>query len=329
MKKSILITFILVCIIPSLLLGIFHISDGTKNNLSIDDLGLEVTTEPSNQEAEIKQENNISISVLKNNKTVEMPLEEYVVSVVLAEMPADFDIEALKAQAVAAHTFALHRKATNSDKEYDITDDFALDQAFITESDAREKWGENADEYIKKIKTAVSDTQNLALTYNGEIALAAYHAISFGKTEDCKNVWGGSRPYLTSVISIGDKLSPNFISTKTVSVAEFKALFPTLNLTDNPKDYFKDIQKTDAGTVKTLTVCGNQISGSEIRKALDLRSACFNVSQKDNTFTFTVYGYGHGVGMSQNGANYMAQQGADYKEILYHYYKGCKIEEIK
>ncbi len=265
----------------------------------------------------------------ETNVVEDITYADYIFGVVAAEMPALYEIEALKAQAVAAHTFALHRKATNSDKEYDITDDFTLDQAFITEGAAREKWGENADEYIKKIKTAVSDTQNLALTYNGEIALAAYHAISFGKTEDCKNVWGGSRPYLTSVISIGDKLSPNFISTKTVSVAEFKALFPTLNLTDNPKDYFKDIQKTDAGTVKTLNVCDHQISGSEIRKALDLRSACFDVSQKDNTFTFTVYGYGHGVGMSQNGANYMAQQGADYKEILYHYYKGCKIEEIK
>lgn len=272
---------------------------------------------------------NFKILRTNTNEVEDIPYLDYIFGVVAAEMPALYEIEALKAQAVAAHTFALHRKAANAEKDYDITDDFTLDQAFITENEARERWGANADEYVKKIKAAVNDTQNLALTYDGEIALAAYHAISFGKTEDCQNVWGGSRPYLTSVSSIGDKLSPNFISTKTVTVNEIKALFPKLNLTDNPDDYFKSIKKTDAGTVKTLTVCGNKIRGSEIRKNLDLRSSCFDITQNNDTFTFTVYGYGHGLGMSQNGANYMAQQGADFKEILCHYYVGCKIEEIK
>ena len=255
--------------------------------------------------------------------------DDYIFGVVAAEMPALYEIEALKAQAVAAHTFALHRKATNSGKDYDITTDFTQDQAFITVDGAREKWGDKADEYIERIKTAVMDTKNLALTYNGEIALSVYHAISFGKTEDCQNVWGGSRPYLTSVSSIGDKLSPNYISNKTITLAEFKALFSEFKLSDNAAEYFKNIKKTDAGTVKSLTVCGNEIKGSEIRKRLGLPSACFDVKCENNAFNFTTYGYGHGVGMSQNGANYMAQQGADFKEILCHYYKGCKIEEIK
>lgn len=263
------------------------------------------------------------------NKVEEITYEDYIFGVVAAEMPALYEIEALKAQAVAAHTFTLHRKNTNKDKGYDITDNFKVDQAFITIESAREKWGDNADEYVKKIKSAVSDTQNLALTYNGEIILSAYHAISSGKTEDCQNVWGGSRPYLTSVLSIGDKLSPNYISTKEITLQEVKALFPDLKLTDNTSDYFKGITKTDAGTVKTLTICGNEISGSTLREKLDLHSSCFDVSCKNGVFTFTVYGYGHGVGMSQNGANYMAQQGADFKEILCHYYKGCKIENIK
>ncbi|MBO5210807.1 MAG: stage II sporulation protein D [Clostridia bacterium] len=265
----------------------------------------------------------------ETNEISEILYDDYIFGVVAAEMPALYEIEALKAQAVAAHTFALHRRVTNSDKGYDITNDFTQDQAFITEAAAREKWGENADEYIEKIKTAVNDTKNLALTYNGEIALSVYHAISFGKTEDCQNVWGGSRPYLTSVSSIGDKLSPNYISNKTVTLAEFKSVFSELTLSDNIADYFKNIVKTDAGTVKALTVCGNEIKGSEIRKKLDLQSACFEVKYENDAFQFTVYGYGHGVGMSQNGANYMAQQGADFSEILCHYYQGCKIEEIK
>ncbi len=265
----------------------------------------------------------------QTNEITEITYNDYIFGVVAAEMPALYEIEALKAQAVAAHTFALHRKNTNSDKEYDITNDFTIDQAFITEAAAREKWGDKADEYIEKIKTAVNETKNLALTYGGEIALSVYHAISFGKTEDCQNVWGEGRPYLVSVSSIGDKLSPNYISTKTVTLAEFKSAFSELNLSDNPTDYFKSPHKTEAGATKSVTVCGNEISGSEIRKRLDLQSACFEVKYENDAFQFTVYGYGHGVGMSQNGANYMAQQGADFSEILCHYYQGCKIEEIK
>ena len=119
------------------------------------------------------------------------------------------------------------------------------------------------------------------------------------------------------------------LSTKTVTLSDFKSCFSELNLSNNPTDYFKNIQKTDAGTVKTITVCGNEMTGSEIRKKLNLQSSCFEVKYENDAFQFTIYGYGHGVGMSQNGANYMAQQGADFREILCHYYQGCKIEEIK
>lgn len=265
----------------------------------------------------------------ETNKVEEISYEDYIFGVVAAEMPALYETEALKAQAVAAHTFALYRKATNSDKDYDITDNFKIDQAFITIDSAQNKWGENADEYTKKIRSAIKETKNLALTYNGEIILAVYHAISSGTTESCKNVWGSDRPYLISVSSIGDKLSNNYISTKEMSLQEIQKLFADLKLTNNPEDYFKNITKTEAGTVKSLTLCNNQISGYTLRKKLDLRSSCFDVSFKNNLFTFTVYGYGHGVGMSQNGANYMAQQGSDFKEILSHYYSGCKIEEIE
>lgn len=277
---------------------------------------------------EVTPQKSFKILRSETGKIEEISYDDYIFGVLAAEMPASYEIEALKAQAIAAHTFALHRKVTNSNKDYDITDDFTVDQAFITEEKAREKWGDNANKYIEKLRSAVNDTKNFAITYNGEIALSVYHAISFGKTEDCKNVWGGSRPYLVSVTSVGDKLSPNFISTKNVTLEEIKEAFKDLKLTNNPADYFKNIKNTEAGTVKSVTLCKNEISGSEIRKKLDLRSNCFDVIYKDGIFKFTVYGYGHGVGMSQNGANYMAQQGADFKEILCHYYTGCKIERI-
>ena len=277
---------------------------------------------------EITPQKSFKILRSATGEVEEISYDDYIFGVLAAEMPASYEAEALKAQAVAAHTFALHRKATNKNKDYDITDDFTIDQAFITEESAKEKWGDNADEYITKLKNAVESTKNLALTYNGEIALAVYHAISFGKTEDCKNVWGGNYPYLVSVSSAGDKLSPNYKSTKSVTLEEIKTAFKELNLSNTPADYFKNIIKTEAGGIKSVTLCGNQVSGGEIRKQLDLRSNCFEVAYKDGAFQFTVYGYGHGVGMSQTGANYMAQQGADFKEILCHYYTGCKIEKV-
>ncbi len=277
---------------------------------------------------EVKATKKFKILNTDTNQVSEISYNDYIFGVVAAEMPALYEVEALKAQAVAAHTFALHRMVTNSDKGYDITDDFTVDQAFITEGKAREKWGEKADEYITKIKGAIEATKNLALTYNGEIALSVYHAISPGITEDVKNVWGGSRPYLVSVDSAGDKLSPNYLSEKSITASELKKLFPNITFKGKESDYFKNTQKTPSGTVKTVLLCGSEIRGSEIRKALDLNSSCFDITYKDGSFKFTVYGYGHGVGMSQNGANYMAQQGADFEEILCHYYTGCKIEEI-
>ncbi len=278
---------------------------------------------------EITPQKSFKILRSETGKIEVISYNDYIFGVVAAEMPALYEAEALKAQAVAAHTFALYRTVMNKDKDYDITDNFKIDQAFITEKAAREKWGEGADEYVKKIKAAVSDTENLALTYGGEIILSAYHAISSGKTEDCKNVWGGEYPYLLSVDSVGDKLSPDYISTKSVTLQEIKSLFPDLALSDDINAYFKEPQKTDAGRVIRLKICGNEVTGSELREKLDLRSASFDVKCENNTFSFTVYGYGHGVGMSQYGANYMAQQGADFKEILLHYYKDCEIKEIK
>ena len=289
-------------------------------------------SKPTIESVEVEKINPVkTFKILRTekNEVEEISYNDYIFGVVAAEMPALYEPDALKAQAVAAHTFALHRSVSNKEKGYDITDNFEVDQAFITETAAKEKWGDKADEYIKKIKTAVKETQNLALTCNGEIILSAYHAISERKTEDCKNVWGGERSYLVSVDSVGDKLSPNFISTKTVTKDEIKTLFADLNLTDDHTVYFKEIKKTDAGRVLTLKMCENEVTGAVIREKLDLRSACFDVKFENDAFTFTVYGYGHGVGMSQYGANYMAQQGADFKEILCHYYTGCEITEIK
>lgn len=265
----------------------------------------------------------------ETGENTEMSAEDYIFGVVAAEMPALYDEEALKAQAVAAYTYACYRKAENSEKSYDITNDHTTDQSYISEAEARERWGDNADTYAEKIKAAVKKTSGYMVTYEGKPALTVYHAISSGKTEAAENVWGKEYPYLVAADSTGDKLSPDYISVKTVSAEELTSAFSgEAEVSGEPADYFKDISKTDSGTVKTISFCGKELAGSKVRSLLDLRSTCFDVSFADGNFTFTVYGYGHGVGMSQYGADYMAKQGSNFKEILTCYYKGCKVEKV-
>lgn len=262
----------------------------------------------------------------ESGEVEEMSVEDYLFSVVAAEMPALYETEALKAQTVAAYTYAM-RKAEASDKDYDITDDSSVDQAFTSRDKAREKWGENADTYEEKIRSAVKSVLYETVTYNGKLILAAYHAISSGKTENAADIWGGEYSYLVSVESAGDKLSPNYLSIVTFTEEEFKEkLSDLVSLSGDAASWFGDIGKTDSGSVMTAVVGGKAVSGGEIRKALSLRSSNFDLSYADGAFTFTVRGYGHGIGMSQYGAHYLAQQGKNYKEILLHYYPGCKVE---
>ena len=269
------------------------------------------------------------ISDSKTGAVTEMKANEYIFGVVAAEMPALYNDEALKAQAVASYTFACYRRTENTDKEYDLTTDFNTDQSFITEEKAREKWGDKADEYCNKLKHAIDEVENIAVTYDGKPILAVYHAVSSGKTEGCKNVWGGDYPYLKAAASPGDTLAPDYISKATFSEEEVKKkLSEKCVISGEPVNYFKNLKRTSSGTVISAEVCGSTLKGSEIRALFSLRSSNFEVRCKDGEFCFTVYGYGHGVGMSQYGADYMAKQGSDFKEILLHYYSGCKVEKL-
>lgn len=264
----------------------------------------------------------------EDNTITEIPTEDYIFGVVAAEMPALYEAEALKAQAVAAYTFALCRKAENSDKDYDITTDHTTDQSFITKEKARENWGNNADIYTQKIETVVAEVKDYVILYDKKIITSVYHAISSGKTEDSENIWGVSLPYLKSVTSVGDALADKYISKVEFTFAELKEKLKAIaEIEDTKQNLFKDIVKTNAGTVKSITIGNIKTEGAKIRNALDLRSSCFDVSYTNEKYIFTVYGYGHGVGMSQNGANYMAKQGFDYKQILTHYYSGCSVEK--
>ncbi|MBQ9977886.1 MAG: stage II sporulation protein D [Clostridia bacterium] len=273
--------------------------------------------------------NNETIKVyMSESKEVKVfNMEDYIFGVVAAEMPALYSDEALKAQAVAAYTYAIYKSKQNALENYDITDNFQTDQAFVTVEKAREKWGADADTYEEKIRKAIKSVWGKKITYNSSPILSVYHAISSGKTENALDVWGGSYDYLVSVDSVGDMLSPNYLTTAQFSIDDLKTkLSSVLEFSGEAKDYFGETVRTESGSVKTVNICGKQVEGSVIRAALDLRSANFDVAFSTDKFVFTVRGYGHGIGMSQYGAHYMAMQGKTYEEILKHYYQGCEIK---
>jgi stage II sporulation protein D len=264
----------------------------------------------------------------KTQKTEEISARDYLFGVIAAEMPALYHEEALKAQAVAAYTFALYRKTENADKEYDITDNHLSDQSYISKAEAQIRWGSNAEIYTQKINKVLDETEGYVMTYQNKPILSVYHAISYGKTETAQNIWGKDYPYLQSVESYGDKLCEGYISTLSVPQERFKELLKDkIDFSANPEITISAPKTTDAGTVESVKICNVDLKGSEIRDIFSLRSSNFTIENKDGNFNFTVYGYGHSVGLSQNGADYMANGGSDFKEILTHYYKNCKIEK--
>ncbi len=276
---------------------------------------------------EIKGENNFfRIKFTDGEKIEKISAQDYIIGVIAGEISPLSSPEALKAQAVAAYTFALYRKAKAADHDYDLTDSPKTDQCYVSPQKAKEKWGEKYDEYNSLIKSAVKEVYGQKITYNGDIILAAYHAISAGATDSAKDVWGSDIPYLVSVQSMGDKLSKNYVSSVSFTEEELTEKMKTLSSDTAQGNRFSDISASQNGLVISINYCGKKYKAEEIRKALSLASCHFTLEYKDGTYYFTTLGYGHGVGMSQCGAEYMAKQGLDYKQILTHYYKNCKVE---
>lgn len=251
----------------------------------------------------------------KNNVNIDKELEDYVVGVVAGEMPVNFPHEALKAQAVAARTYAVRQLQSNPNMKYE---DIA--QAYVSVDKMKEMWGNNFDEYYAKIKNNVYQTAGEILEYNNEPILAAFCSTTNGYTEECQNVWTQDLPYLKSVKSEGDELSPYYSDSVTVTKKQFAGIFGSTD--------FAVMEKTDAGYVKSVNIGGKVYSGDRIRQIMGLRSTCFDIINEGENITFSTKGYGHGVGMSQYGACFMANNGADYKTILAHYYTGTNLKNL-
>ena len=249
-------------------------------------------------------------------------VRDYVRGAVAAELPATFHAEAMKAQAVAAHTWALHCALTQRENP-----DPALKGAdFSADPDHLKGYARAED-----ITTAADSVMDYVLLYDGEPIQAVYHSCSIGVTESAENVWQASVPYLVPVESEGDLVAPAAEAEVTFTSAEMRALltaaFDGLVLGDNPALWLSPVSYTESGYIMDIKVGNLTVTGKEVRAALDLRSASFAISydSAEDLFTIHTQGYGHGVGLSQYGADYMARQGADFKEILTHYYTGVEL----
>ncbi len=264
---------------------------------------------------------NVTVKDVDSNEETNLDLEEYVVGVVAGEMPASFEIEALKAQAIAARSYALSKIETSTES-YDLVTDIT-NQVYITTEDMQEKWGEDYDFYYDKIKNAVSATKNLVMEYEGDVISAYYFAMSNGATEDVSLVFGEARDYLKSVDSSWDESVKNFSVTTTFTKEEFcsKLSIDCSNITIGA------IDRSSTNRVNTIVINDKEFKGTTLRTLLGLRSTDFTIDIADD-IKITTKGYGHGVGMSQYGANEMAKNGASYEEILNHYYKDIDIVEI-
>lgn len=263
-------------------------------------------------------------------QAVELPLREYLIGAVAAEMPVSWPDEALKAQAVAAHSYALYRRdhSTGESGAW-FTADPARRQGCLTDAVLHSYWGTAYAANYARLSALVDAVQAQVLYYGDAPAGTSYFALSNGRTEASENVWGTALPYLVPVDSSTDTAADNYEYTLNLSAAQLQQLLSerlgiAADLSQQAQ-WFGAPVLTPSGYVAALPVCGQTVQGTALRKALGLRSACFTVAYQSGTFSFTTKGYGHGVGMSQWGAKALAEQGADYRTILAHYYPGTEL----
>ncbi len=317
---AISITAIPVCLIEKDSNNLLTSKNDNKSTESTTNSPAETTTEKENNEE------TIAVFLSDQNKTVNVSSFEYICGSVAAEMPLAYEEEAIKAQAIACYTNALRLKQSNESENGDISNDTAVHQGYISEAERKEKWGNDFSVYEEKLKSAVKEIYGKALYYNGDLCVASFSAISNGKTENAKNLWGFEIPYLKSVDSSGDKLSPKYASSVTYTEKEFISLCKKADISASSVTDIKITKKSETGMVLKATIGKKELTGQEVREIFKLRSPTFTVKTDESTITFTVSGYGHGVGLSQNGANYLAQQGYTYEDILKHYYTDVTIK---
>lgn len=305
MKKIILITFFII-LVPYLIIS-FFIRDP--------------------EEIKFKYMNNLTIRIKRSQSGVieQVPLEEYIVGVVSGEVPISFEMDALKAQAVAARSYVLKQLEYNKNKDYDVVDT-VMNQVYLDSDQLKNRWGNDYESNLNKAKRAVLETKGEYLDCNGSVVEALFFSTSTGYTENSGEIFPTQQPYLKSVASLWDAdVSPVYNDYFYFSLNDFYRL---LGVSYSDTVSVEVLNTTSTGRVKQIKINGKIFNGDQIQYLLGLRSTFFTISQNGNNITINTKGYGHGVGMSQYGAQGMALNGYKYDEILKYYYQGVEIKKI-
>ncbi len=338
MKKVILyfIAFILVCFfLPAILTkkdAKFVETSSKSNNEIIENT--DSTQENIKSTYNYKNYGTIKLLHKKTGEVEQVNIDDYLCNVVSAEMPADYEIEALKAQAVVARTYTIYKINNKKHENADICDDSTCCQAWVDKETRFSRWEESKRESNwEKIQKCIQETQGQIVTYQNQPINAFFHANSGGKTELPVNVWGGTGlPYLQVVETAGEEGYKQYESevelTQDELIEKLKTKYSDISIDFSNQENLKILEYTDSGRVKTVKFGNHEISGVETRTLLGLKSTNFEISKENDKIKFTVKGYGHGVGMSQTGADAMAKQGKNYKEIINHFYSGVEIKEV-
>ncbi|SET25014.1 stage II sporulation protein D [Salinibacillus kushneri] len=325
-KVSIFVVLVLVAIVVIIPTAIVTPFIGAGTN---EDYQLENATAEDLPDKKKAEEDSYVVSVFRSQEQSvdDVPLEQYVAGVVASEMPAEFELEALKAQSLAARTYIVKYVLNEEgDEKQDPITDTVQHQVYKSEEELKKIWGGDFSWKMEKIKKAVAATKGQIITYKEQPITPSFFSTSNGYTENAEDYWQNPVPYLVSVESPWDQQSPKFRDQKIVTISEAeKAL--GINFDSNP--VLGEIKRTSSNRVETMNIAGKQFTGREIREALKLQSSDFKVEQKNQHLIFTTKGNGHGVGMSQYGANGMAKEGHSYKDIIKHYYKDTSISKIK
>lgn len=305
----------------------------TQESAAVQSVDTQSTAEPSPEKITYTkiEETDFRIQDDATGKIITVPNKDFLIGTLACELSPDTEMEALKAQAVAAYTYysRLRQNQRADGEDYDFSANTKAWLYYTTKAQMKTMWGEHYKTYYNRLAKAVDAVENETLQYNGALITAAYFAISSGQTENGADIWGGTYPYLTAVASPWDKYADDYKTTCTVTADDFRKkvleLLPKCKFSSHASGWITGINRTDSGSVKTIAIGNQTLDGIQVRNLFRLRSSNFTVEYKDNKFTFTVVGYGHGVGMSQNGAVAMAEQGSAYDEILAWYYPGTEL----
>ena len=316
------IVIIVIILVPAMLVLPFS-DNGTSGKLAEN-----IEQKGTNQKVK-STEGTVEVAVYRttSKKIQNLPLDSYLIGVVAAEMPADFEKEALKAQALTARTYIVNQLIQNNrlglPDGADVSDS-EMHQVFKNDQELKALWGSDYDWKMKKITEAVQETSGQILTYEGDPITATFFSTSNGYTENSEDYWKAAYPYLKSVSSPWDTKSPKFHNKVVMSVAEFEQKLG-VNVSDSSQ-IGTIIERTSGKRVGVVEIGGKTLTGKEIREKLNLMSSDFEWERQGDQIAITTKGYGHGVGMSQYGANGMAREGKDYQDIVKYYYKGVAIE---